>query len=368
MELQVVEIDPWGDPRWEDFAVAHPDGTVYHHPSWLQTLQREYRQKGVYLACHGPDGTLLGILPLLYTRGFPLSGGRPLTGPRLSSLPRTPMAGPLAVNPAAAQALLREAQRRAAADPSLRLQIKPHAGEPGGSVQGIARKPWRQSYVIRLAGKPGSTYTIPDTKTRGIIRRGINKAINSGVRTRMAESEADLRQWYRIYLETMRRNMVPARPYRLFLAMWELMRPKGIMRLALAEYQAAGGARIIGGHVYFHFGRTVTYSFSATRASDFALRPNDVLLGQAIEEASQAGFHFVDLGEVPDGDDNLAQYKIKWGAETVRLYRYYYPDFEESAGTEEAGQSGLHRMAAAVWNRVPLGLTCWIGDRVYARL
>src|SRR5579863_3529907 len=158
VKLRVVEINPWEDSRWEAFVTGHPDGTIYHHPAWLKALEREYKQRAVFLACEDPDGNLLGILPLLYTRGLPLSGNRPLTGPRLSSLPRTPLAGPLTVDPVVTAELLREAVRRATAEPRIRMQIKAHCGEVSDGIHGIARKPWRVSYVVRLAGRPGETY------------------------------------------------------------------------------------------------------------------------------------------------------------------------------------------------------------------
>src|ERR1700761_9062199 len=94
-ESMIVEVDPWKDPRWEAFVLGHPDATIYHHPAWLKVLEREYPQRSLFLACEDADGTLRGIFPLLYTRGLPFSKGNPLTGPRLSSLPRTPLAGPL---------------------------------------------------------------------------------------------------------------------------------------------------------------------------------------------------------------------------------------------------------------------------------
>lgn len=369
VNLSVIEMNPWEDLRWETFVLGHPHGTIYHHPAWLKALEREYPQKAVYLACEDPDGNVLGILPLLYTRGVPLNGNRPLTGPRLSSLPRTPLAGPLSVDSAVGAELLREAVRRATKKPGVRLQIKAHGAEAMNGIEGVARKPWRESYVVRLPGMPGQTYTIPGSQSRATIRRGVNKAITSGVRTRLADSEADLRTWYNLYLETMRRNVVPARPYRLFLALWQQMQSKGMMRLLLAEHHTDAGSRIIAGHVFFTFGHTVTYAFGASHSGDFALRPNDIILWQAINDASQQGFHFVDLGEVPEGDDDLARFKSKWGAEPVRLYRYYYPDFVEH--TEGSASKSTHapmELAKRIWQKMPLAVTAWLGDHIYGYL
>ncbi|HEX3660850.1 MAG TPA: GNAT family N-acetyltransferase [Acidobacteriaceae bacterium] len=364
----MTEIDPWKDPRWEAFVLRHPEATIYHHPAWLGALRREYRQSGLFLACEDSTGTLLGVFPLLYTRGLPLSGGRPLTGPRLSSLPRTPLAGPLATDSAALDALLKEALRRASALRSVRLQIKTQADGMGASIDGMVRKAWRQTYIVPLPGKPGQPYHIPDSQNRSSIKRAIRKAIAGGVRVRPAETEDELRAWYHMYLETMRRNFVPARPYRFFFALWDLMRAKGMMRLLIAEQQDASGTRIIGGHLFLSFGDTVTYAFGASRAADFALRPNDIIMGRAIDDASEEGFRFVDLGEVPEGDDNLARFKSKWGAQPVRLYRYYSPDFPDGANTSDEAEFSAATLASRIWNHLPLSMTSWLGDRIYAYL
>ena len=365
-EIMIVEVDPWKDPRWENFVLGHPEATIYHHPAWLKVLEREYRQRSLFLACEDPEGRLQGVFPLLYTRGLPLSSG-PLTGPRLSSLPRTPLAGPLATDRATLSALVREAVRQASAN-SVRLQIKVQSEQLNGDVEGIVRKTWRQSYIVPLTGNPGHPYHIPGGQNRSSIKRSINKAIAGGLRTRPAETEEDLRIWYRLYLETMRRNVVPARPYRFFLALWELMRPSGLMRLLLAEQQTATRSRIVGGHLFFTFGSTVTYAFGASCAADFALRPNDIIMGQAINDASVAGYRFVDLGEVPDGDDDLARFKTKWGAEPVRLYRYYFPDFPDAHHSSDKTEGPALVLARKIWSHLPLSMTSWLGDRIYTYL
>jgi lipid II:glycine glycyltransferase (peptidoglycan interpeptide bridge formation enzyme) len=146
------------------------------------------------------------------------------------------------------------------------------------------------------------------------------------------------------------------------------MMPKGLMRLLLAEHHKAAGSRIIGGCIFFTFGRTATYAFGASQTSDLRLMPNDIILWQAINDARRDGFQVFDFGEVPEGNEGLARFKSKWGAEPVRLHRYYYPDFPEAELSSEHNESLLAAMANAVWRRLPLGVTSWLGDRVFARL
>ena len=132
---RVVEVDPRTDPRYEAFVVNHPRALIYHHPAWLEVLARENFVRPICLACED-GGRLTGILPLFATRGLPF--GRQLTGRRLSSLPRTPVAGPLALNAGAAAALLRDAKNRAAERPAVTnpdTRLIPERG-PGPSPRG----------------------------------------------------------------------------------------------------------------------------------------------------------------------------------------------------------------------------------------
>jgi CelD/BcsL family acetyltransferase involved in cellulose biosynthesis len=367
-QFDVRETNPHTDRRWESFVMQHPAATIYHHPSWLAALEREYKQRSVYLICEDEVGQLHGLFPLMYTRGLPLSKGRPLAGARLASLPRTPLAGPLASDPRATTLLLQEAVRRIAAAPNFRLQIKLQERELGGLVDGVVEKPWRFTYLLRLQETPGEPIRFSNSKHRTTMKGSIGRALANGLRPRLAETEDDLKGWYRAYLESMRRNVVPARPYRFFRALWQSMGSNGLMRVWLVEHHTGAGATIVGGHIYFKLGKTLSYAFNGALTSALPLRPNDILLWQAIHDAQNEGCRVVDFGEVPDGDDSLAQYKLKWGAQPVRLYRYYYPDFQDVEHSSEKKESNLVGMAKAVWRHLPLGVTSWIGDRIYSRL
>ena len=85
-----------------------PGATPFHHSGWLAALERENGQRPLKLACEEPDGTLSGILPLMATSGLPFGVGGPSAGRRLSSLPRTPVAGPLGTDRTVLRALLAE--------------------------------------------------------------------------------------------------------------------------------------------------------------------------------------------------------------------------------------------------------------------
>src|SRR5262249_48105958 len=144
-----------------------------------------------------------------------------------------------------------------------------------------------------------------DTRSRRHhIRGAVKKALSSGMRVRPAETERELRQWYTLYLDTMRRRVVPARPYRLFASMWHALRPRGLRELLVAEKPEGRHFRMVAGSVFLKFGSTVCYAFTGCRRQDFSLHPHDLIQWEAIHAAAQSGFRYYDFGEVA-GDASL---------------------------------------------------------------
>jgi CelD/BcsL family acetyltransferase involved in cellulose biosynthesis len=351
--LTVIEVDPARDPRWDALLAAEPQALVYHHPAWLQALQAEYREAPLNLACEDDRGNLVGVLPLLRTSGL-------LTGSRLQSLPRTTAAGPVASTAEATALLLQAAVTRARALPGTRLRLQVASNTLDASVEGLTRVAWSESYSVALPARP-EDLRFGNSRNHGAIKRGVNKAARSGVRVRAAESEAELRAWYRLYLETMRWHAVPPRPYRFFLALWELLRPPGLMRLLVAELEG----RLLAGSVLLMFGQTVFYAFNGRALADLSLRPNDALHWRALHDACAEGYRRYDFGEVPVGNEGLARFKRKWATDTAPLYRYYYPPPEKQERVDAVGDSRGGQLARAAWQRLPLRATAHLGDALW---
>jgi len=362
--LRVTRIDPQADPRWRDFVLAHPKASIYHHPAWIKALEAEYGQPAEHLACEREGGQLVAVLPLLRTRGMPLRLGGSLARRRLASLPRTPLAGPVSDDPRATSMLLREAVRLAAQTGAL-LQIKSGDGELDSSADGLVAVPWRCTYGLKLPDNYDGLFRIPDTKERSRIKWAIAKGTKTGLTVRPAETARDIREWYTVYLKTMRRSIIAARPLRLFTALWESLKPAGMMDLLLAELSEGRRRKVIAGAVFFYCKDTASYSFSGLDRSYSSLRATEAILWHAINDACAKGFRRFDFGEVPDGNYALARFKIKWGAEPERLYRYYSPMSGESRADAHPGSGAF---PSAVWRWLPLKFTEWVGDRVYSYL
>jgi hypothetical protein len=367
--LAVFELDFDRDPRWDLFVASHPEGLVFHQSVWLRALKSEFGQELLALACADSRGALQGILPLIYTRGLPFGISRiraHATGPRLTSLPRTPVSGPLANGAGALIALLREALRRVESRPGTTLEIKVRSNDLDGVVPGLHGIPWREAYVLELPPS-AAPLRFGNAKQNHKLTWAVNRAGRLGIAAREAENEGELRQWYSLYLEAMRRVVAPARPYRFFLELWRELRPRRLMRLLLADRRQDGTGEVLAGSMFLMAGGSVHYSFTGCRTESLALHVNDVLQWEAIHRAHQEGFRRYDFGEVPEQRWGLAEFKSKWCARPQTLYRYYYPCPPVAPGVN--GDEGANpRVVRKLWQHLPLGWTESIGSRIFSYL
>ena len=364
---RVIQVDA-ADPRWDAFVARAPGATVYHHSGWLAALQHEGRQPLVKLAYEEPDGTLSGILPLMVTRGLPLGLGGPSAAGRLSSLPRTPVAGPVATNDTALRALT-EAAVGHARSAGLRLQLKQATGTLDGLVPGLQGSPWRLSYVKQLPDDP-DRLRFGNSRNHSRIMWAVRKAQREGLKVREATTYADLRSWYRLYLDVNRWRGLPSRPYRLFQAAWEYLKPGGFLRLLLVHQRRERRDILLAGSMILMLGDTAFYSFNGRLREALPLRPNDLLQWHAMRDAAAASYRWYDFGEVEEGNEGLATFKAKWDTQTRTLIRYHAPPLPgDHAGYSGTRAKGWPRRAALrAWHHVPLGVTALAGDWIYRYL
>ena len=359
--MRVSEVDPSRDERWDQYVIGHPQGLIYHRAAWLRVLAADYGDRFVNLICEeGSD--VVGVLPLCRTRGLPLGLGGVDAGARLASLPRSPIGGPLVSHDEAAAALVQAALERSRAG-GISLQLKPPAAVDALDHV-LQRVQGDTSYVLELPD-PGAELRFGNAHNHGVIRRGVGKAARSGVEVRAAQDERDLRAWYLLYLETMRRHVAPPRPYRFFRVMWKQLKPTGMMELLLAEQHTSRPARLLAGCLFLMSGETVVFAFNGRRQEELVVRPNDAMHWHAINEAHRRGFRRYDFGEVDDANQGLAQFKLKWGAVPRRIHRYYDPPLEGEAARKVGGPGRAVRIARSGWQRIPLRVTARVGDVLY---
>ncbi|MDQ3855903.1 MAG: GNAT family N-acetyltransferase [Chloroflexota bacterium] len=357
VQLRVARLDPHADPRYGAFVATQPDALIYHHPRWLQVLEQAYGYQPAILACEDAHGGLHGVLPLFHTRGI-------ISGDRLTSLPHTPVAGPLASDEQARAALVTGAIEWARKNQHTVLQIKTALPQLEAPTERLIRVPWDMIYVLSLPQRP-EALRFGDSRNNARIKWAVGKAARAGVEVKEAETESGLRAWYHLYLDTMRWHRIPPRSFRFFSVAWEVLRPNGLMRLLLAIQHEGGRRRLLAGSIFLMSGQTVLYAFNGRDRDALTLRPNDSILWRAIHDAAREGYRQFDFGEVQASNMGLADFKSKWGAEPRPLYRYYYPVAREvDTGVLRSGSS-VRQLADTIWGRLPLATTAILGRCMY---
>jgi lipid II:glycine glycyltransferase (peptidoglycan interpeptide bridge formation enzyme) len=221
-------------------------------------------------------------------------------------------------------------------------------------------------YVLDLPELPDEL-RFGNRVTRHRIKGAVNRALKLGVQVRRAETEKDLKEWFDLYLETMRWHGSVPRPYRFFKSLWNQLHPRNEMRILLAELHHGPKRTLLSGYMFLMCGKTIHCFLNGRRRDQLGFHPNDILQWQAIQDACREGFRRYDFGEVEEGQQGLIGFKVKWGAKPIRSYRYYYPA-SKSLPDLESSDGLLQSVTGRLWRHVPLRVTSALGDWIYSYL
>jgi hypothetical protein len=150
-------------------------------------------------------------------------------------------------------------------------------------------------------------------------RSNINKARRSGVKVDRGCDNDRIRSFYELYATTMRRNQASRWYYfspDFFADSFALLDDK--LSLFCASYQG----RIIAAASFLHDGDVVHYFLGGSDSDFLALRPNNLLMYQAICWAKRQGYCLFNLGGGYRVDDSLARFKAAFSKLTTTFYTY----------------------------------------------
>ena len=150
-------------------------------------------------------------------------------------------------------------------------------------------------------------------------RSNINKARRSGVKVDIGCDSDRVQSFYELYVATMHRNQA-SRWYYLspdfFADSFALLDDK--ISLFCASYQE----RIIAAASFLHDGDVMHYFLGGSDSHYLALRPNNLLMYQAICWAKRQGRRLFNLGGGYGSNDSLARFKAAFSKLTTTFYTY----------------------------------------------
>lgn len=293
----VHEIDPLRDPRWPEFLDRHPNASVFHTRSWLETLQRTYGYQPAALTTSGPNSDLTNALVLCRVHSW-------LTGRRLVSLPFSDHCEPLARNPEDLRRLVAGLEALAMAEGCKYVELRP------ASKLAAIQSDWRASqdfYLHRLDLRPGAA-AVFSRFHRDCVQRRIRHAEKEGIRVTQGRDPDSLRKFYSLVLQTRRRHGVPPQPLAWFSNLLDCLGGAATIRYA------SKGELPIAGILTLQFGNSLYYKYGASLAPYHRFGAMPYLFWHAIQDAIDHGLEVLDMGRSACDHHGLVVFKERFGA------------------------------------------------------
>lgn len=326
MQIRMQIIDPLTSENWDQQLGCHEKLSFFHSKAWARVLFETYRYRPMYFCTLNSD-TIVSLLPLMEVRSF-------LTGRRGVSLPFTDYCEPILTNGTGLDEVLKYLRQYGQQQCWGWFQIR------GGD--GIHAVPDEQYYVHELLLQPDTENLFG--QLRSAKQRNIRKAQKEQTDIHHADDLAALNEYYRLHCLTRKRHGMPPQPYRFFHNIYRYVIAAGQGKVILARYQN----RTIAGCIFFHFRKKALYKFGASDMAFQHLRPNDLIMWEAIQSYAGQGYETFCFGRTEMNNSGLRRFKSDWGAQEriVNYYRYdlQRQDFVTSRPAVKPSQKRLFQM------------------------
>lgn len=299
-------IDPACDPAWDERLQRFPDATCFHTAAWAQVLARSYGLKPAYFLV-GDGSAPAAMLPTMEITSS-------LTGRRGVSLPFSDHCSPLASDDGARVEAIRAVT---AYGTRRRWQYWEQRG--GEDARGRTPSTTFVRHLLPLDGGERRLFA----GCSAAARRAIRKAGASQLRVEFAQDLTAVHRYYELHCATRRRHGLPPQPFRFFHHLQRHFLQPGLGWVVLASLPQGP----VAGAVFLRYGRTLTFKFGASNPRFAHLRPNNLVMWEAIVRAVGIGCSHLDFGRTSLANEGLRRFKLGWGAAEALLpyYRYELP-------------------------------------------
>jgi CelD/BcsL family acetyltransferase involved in cellulose biosynthesis len=296
-------IDPW-DERWVALTLKHPQAHIFHHPAWMYLLADCYGYRPFIVSLHNANGEIIAGVPMMEVDSF-------LTGRRWVSLPFSDHCAPLyyTAQRCLIDSMVDLSRNHSTPRIEFRCEFPPHPDIRSFSQQVL--------HTVALC--PDSALVA--SNFHSTHRRNIRVALKRGVRVEWGAKREHLEIFYRLHLQTRRRQGIPVQPWKFFdlLATGLIEQGLGFVLLAFKDDECLAAA------LFLHWQHTLTYKFGASAADGLNLRPNNLLFWTAIRWGCENGYTVFDMGKTDLDNAGLRDFKSGWGAKEIPLAYSFLP-------------------------------------------
>ncbi len=337
-------LNPLEIPDWDTLVRATGKASFFHSSAWARVLHETYGYKPLYFSSI-EHGSLSSLMPFMEVDSW-------LTGRRGVSLPFSDRCGLLRGREIGLSEMIPPVFEYGRGRGWKCVEWRDGASLKGGETV-LATF---QNHILDLDRDPEALFS----NFRSSTRRNIRKAGREGVHTEVLASSESVKAFYRLHCVTRKSHGYPPQPYQFFKKIFEhIISPgKGFVVLALFDKKPIAGA------VFVHFGETVIYKYGASDRSYLHLRPNDLVMWEAIQCSATRGFKFLDFGRTDLDQEGLLRFKAGWGAESYPVLYYKY-DFRKD---DFVGKGSGMELAGRVARKLPMPIFNLLGALLYRHI
>lgn len=341
-----VVVNPMTHPNWDALLADHSDATFFHGSTWARVLCDTYGHTPKYF-CRFAGGRLKQVLAVMEVTS-------PLTGRRGVSLPFADFCPPLTSDGEDLRPLYGFAARHGRERNWRYLECRGSGKQMcADALPSLAFF----GHVIHL--KDGEEWLF--RRMDAAVRRAVRRAQEHGLKTEFCNSVESVRTYYALHCQTRRRHGVPPQPFGFFenLQRHVIASGRGFVIVVRFENRPVAAA------VFLHEGRHALYKFGASELEYQHLRPNNLLMWQAIKHYANNGFMDLHLGRTSLTNEGLRRFKLGFGAEEERI------EYTKHELRRDAFLTDVDRASGPlnnVFRRLPPSVLCLAGRLLYPHL
>lgn len=340
--------------QWNELVEANPHGRFIHLIGFKKVVRKCYGLEPIYLA-YLERNRILSLFPGFFHRSF-------LLGKKIISQPFSEYGGLLFRPDLSAEKKLiitaeflkmmekiLDIKRYGALEMRHPLDLLEMEFTKMEILGFEPRKLFRRSW--RKIEAPENIWLRLDPKERNIIR----KAQAYQLKFKPIEDLESLRrEFYPLYLRTMKRLGSPAHPFLYFSGLWQQLRPN--LQVFIIVYKA----RPVAALTVWAVGRTVHITDMVSDERFFYVKPNDLAIWAFLNWAYERGFKLFDFGPVRYRGQEI--FKKKWLLTVDDYYYVYLTRNSPKVKNIFSERSRLTQVAPFFWKYIlPLPVTSLIG-------
>ncbi len=343
MATDIQILNPVTCSNWDNLLGPNGNYSFFHTAAWARVLYDTYKYQPLYF-CKLNGYSIDALLPIMEVNSI-------LTGNRGVSLPFTDFCEPILGDVAEFEQFFRFVNQFGREKRWRFIQIR------GGNFN--QAQPHEQYYIHELKITPDVEKVF--SGIRPTKQRNIKKAKNQQIEIHRFTDLQAFREYFDLHCKTRKRHGVPPQPFLFFERIHQHVMSEGMGNIFLASYKG----RYIAGSVFLNFRKTAFYKFGASDHAFQHLRPNDLVMWEAIKWYSQNGYELVCFGRTAMNNEGLRRFKLDWGAEERVVHYYKYDLNRREFVNSRPASDGIHHLFLQL---VPIPVLKLIGRVLYKHM